>query len=481
MTTCFAVIAALPELGGANLIPFLAYFLIASVAYWAAVLRLEGGHPSLWMIWVFAVVFRLVLLAAAPSLSSDVYRYLWDGHLLSRGINPYALPVNSPILDAYTTPLRGLVNHNEMASPYLPAAQLLFAAVEKIAPQNPKAFQVLAVTLDLSTGWLLMDLLRMLGLPRRRVLIYLWNPLVIVEFAVGAHLDAWMIFLTVAAFWLVIWAGLGGSHQRGLYLASAVPMAMATLTKAVPVLLAPLFLRRWGWKGVVAFMAIVVGACALFAAGAGWGLVGPLDGTGLFGAVRIFIQRWNYNSGLYHSLEVFLTGFHTPGAVPLEPAYQASIRLARVVTTACMGIATLGAGIWAWRLDGSPGGNYQRRSLNLLRLAVVSLGAYLWFTHTVHPWYVTIILPFIIFLFPAPGEKTTGWRFAYPWLYYSCAVAVSYLTYIDPQNLREFYLVRRIEYLPFYLLLVWAAWPSAYQGLVWIWANGMRWGRMKRR
>ena len=37
----------------------------------------------------FAAASRAVLVPQRPYLSSDVYRYLWDGHVQAAGINPY--------------------------------------------------------------------------------------------------------------------------------------------------------------------------------------------------------------------------------------------------------------------------------------------------------------------------------------------------------------------------------------------------------
>ena len=48
---------------------------------------------------------------------------------------------------------------------------------------------------------------------------------------------------------------------------------------------------------------LIVAVCLPFALGAGWGLTGPLDGEGLFGALRVYAaasEHWNYNGGLYH-------------------------------------------------------------------------------------------------------------------------------------------------------------------------------------
>ena len=42
---------------------------------------------------------------------------------------------------------------------------------------------------------------------------------------------------------------------------------------------------------------------------------GPLDGRGLFGPLRVYIEQWNFNSGLFHGLERGLIGLGMdPGA-----------------------------------------------------------------------------------------------------------------------------------------------------------------------
>jgi hypothetical protein len=98
--------------------------------------------------------------------------------------------------------------------------------------------------------------------------------------------------------------------------------------------------------------------------------------------------------------------------------------------------------------------------LTLMRLAMVPLAGYLLLTTTVHPWYVTLVIPLLPFLLPRKGEATRAGRFLWPWLYFSAAVTLSYLTYLDPANLREYDRVRLIEYVPLILLLLWAAWSA---------------------
>ena len=38
----------------------------------------------------FAIVSRIFLVFSVPELSPDFYRFIWDGELLTQGINPYA-------------------------------------------------------------------------------------------------------------------------------------------------------------------------------------------------------------------------------------------------------------------------------------------------------------------------------------------------------------------------------------------------------
>jgi alpha-1,6-mannosyltransferase len=448
---------------GQQIVPFLCWNALAWAGYslalywllqWTSQRRQTVPRRVLLGIVCLALLFRLILLfATPPTLSDDVYRYIWDGRLVNAGVNPYRYPVNSPLLDPLDSPLRQLVNHSWMATPYLPVAQAWFAVVYRLAPESPFAFQVASVLCDLVAAWLVLDLLRRLCQPRAWALLYLWNPLVLVEFAHGAHVDALMIFLIVAALWLHI-----AKRSR---LLSVLALAAATLTKGVPALLLPLLGRRWGRRHMALYVALIVVACLPFALGAappaagwfaGWGLSGPLDGTGVFGALRIYAQHWNYNSGLYHWLEVALTGYRTPGSVPVEVVGWPPVLAAKL----CMGfaLAVVLVRLWsAWQRDG------ERASI--LRWAVVPLGAYLLLTSTVHPWYVTMLLPFLPFLLSRPEDEGGMQRFVWPWLYLSAAVSLSYLTYVDRSQLREHDWVRLIEYVPTYILLIWASWPAS--------------------
>jgi hypothetical protein len=231
-------------------------------------------------------------------------------------------------------------------------------------------------------------------------------------------------------------------------LLSVVALAAATLIKGIPALLVSVVGWCWGWRRTLLYVGLVVVALVPFALAAGWGLTGPRDGEGLFGALRIYGAQWNYNGGLYHWLEVGLSGYRTPGAVPSGIVGEAPIRAAKLIMTVMLGLVLI---VVARKARGCKG------DVVMLRLAAVPLGAYLLLTTTVHPWYVTIMIPLLPFLLSAEGETSRSGRFIWPWIYLSAAVSLSYLTYLDSENLREYDWVRLFEYVPFYLLLIWAA------------------------
>ena len=306
--------------------------------------------------------------------------------MLSQGVNPYALPVQSPLLDSYATPLRQLVNFPWMATPYLPAAQLYFALVERLAPQTLFAFQLGAVVLDLAAAAILTRVLIKLGIPARASLIYLWNPLVVIEFSHGAHIDALMLFFFALALW-----GLASRRPGGLTL-STLALAASILVKGWPVLVVPIFIQRWGVKRLILFGLSVVLPLAGFAAGAGWGLSGPPDGRGVFGAMRIYAATWSFNSGLYIWIA---KAIHSDAA-----------RLVSVLVPGLAGVFLA----WRWHSHKAlPGGSRVPEDPAasdrwLIRWCALIFGLYLVLAPTIHPWYLTLVLLLLPFFWPTDDE-----------------------------------------------------------------------------
>jgi alpha-1,6-mannosyltransferase len=413
----------------------LLWYGLAFAAYLLSLLWTERQRtipPAL--VWGGAIIFRGLLLFTTPTLSDDIYRYLWDGYVANQGVSPYAYPIDAPELDHLDIPQRALANHRWMASPYLPGAQLLFTVTTRLFPLQTIFFQVILTACDLLSGLLIVRLLAIAGLPDRRLLLYLWNPLVIIEVAHGAHIDAWMILLMLLALWLTF----SSNQSKMSTWPVPVVLALATLTKFLPVLLLPILFWRWNWKQLTRYGVVTAAVLTPFGLAAGWGLTGPLDGRGLFGAARIYAEQWNFNSGLFHWLTVnWLPAWGVTNAE--TPAKQLAL-LALLVTL-----------VIVWLLA-----RQRTDVLANLRLLAIPFMAYLLLIPTVHPWYALILLAFLPFIPPIPTESSWRWLAAAPWLYLSATLPLSYLTYLNPLEFRELEWVRRTEWLPTLgLVLIW--------------------------
>src|SRR5581483_764967 len=64
----------------------------------------ENTRALIPLIVVFGILFRLVLVPSPPSISTDIYRYIWDGRLIGHGINPYRWAPYDPRLTEFRDP-----------------------------------------------------------------------------------------------------------------------------------------------------------------------------------------------------------------------------------------------------------------------------------------------------------------------------------------------------------------------------------------
>ena len=410
----------------------LIWYALAFGGYLLALIWVEKRREaSLSIIWSAAILFRLLLLFTVPTLSDDIYRYLWDGHVAINGVSPYAYPIDAPNLDHLDVPIRALANNRWMASPYMPTAQLLFSGLTSLFPLRPIFLQITMVAFDLLAGLLIARLLVLAGHFPHWVIIYLWSPLVIVEVAHSGHIDALMVFLMLTAIWATF------SPRQGPFTTwlGPIALALATLTKILPMILLPILFWRWRWRQLFLFGLLTIGLLLPFGMVSGWGLTGPLDGTGLFGALRIYSDQWNFNSGLFHWFEANL--------LPAVGVIEANTWAKRLVLV----ILLLVLGLVGWA------GRRTTGILANLRLMSIPFMAYILLTTTVHPWYLLILMVFLPFLAPAPHESPWRWLILAPWLYLSGAVALSYITYINPLDFREYEWVRNSEWLPTLALL----------------------------
>lgn len=300
-----------------------------------------AGNPrspaTLACVLAIAVLARLLFIPTLPTLSEDVYRYLWDGRLVTRGVNPFAAPPNDPSLATHRDPLLQKLNHPGVATIYPPAAQFFFAGVAAVST-DPRVFKAALLAVEGALVLALLALLRRRGLAPERVLLLAWNPLVVVECYGSGHHD-----LVLAAFLLVSLALL----ERGRRIPAGIAWGLAAATKYTPLLLVPFFARRrvWGFLAAGAVTGILLTIPFLGA------------GSSMTSGLGAYLRHWEFNGPLY----------------PVLAGATGSGDVARGILAAALGVSTLVVALRA-------------RSASAAALAVLACA--LVASPTVYPWYL---------------------------------------------------------------------------------------------
>ena len=248
--------ARLGDLAG-HIPEFMALALGAGVLYFIALYALEHTRDNravLWLVLLGALAFRLTLFPYPPSLSTDVHRYRWDGHVQNAGWNPYAVAPTDPRLAPLRDPGWYVMPAPEIPTMYPPLSELVFRATWRVLP-DPVGFKLPFLLADLAVAAMLAGWIRSTGGRNYQVAIYAWNPLVVVEFASSGHNDALAIACVVATLLII----------RRFPAVSTLTLTAGALSKAFPVVLLPLALFRAGWPGRLRGWMAATGCVALTA------------------------------------------------------------------------------------------------------------------------------------------------------------------------------------------------------------------------
>jgi hypothetical protein len=293
---------------------------------------------------VLAGASRVPLLLSPPTLSTDVYRYVWDGRIQRLGYDPYiVVPSNSAVRHLHTAETL-LMNHSDFPTPYPAVAELFFRAVTMV-DDSARGMKLAAFLCDVVLVALLLWWLSESNRSPWWVLGYAWNPLVALEGAGNGHIDL------LGALALVLSAALLTRGRRTL---AALAFAFAIGVKFLPVILMPLFWRRIRLRDA----ALAVGILAV--------LYIPFLGHGQlpFGSLGAYLAEWRVNAPVYSALECV---FPTKGLVGVPVAAGFAVAL-----WTRWHFALDSPEAWAW-----------------------PVATTLLFAPTIFPWYLVWVTPFL--------------------------------------------------------------------------------------
>ncbi|MFL6932279.1 MAG: hypothetical protein ACJ8FK_20385 [Xanthobacteraceae bacterium] len=249
-----------------------AYIVLAMIAGFLALLgtRIAERTPAaraMWLIVGVAIVLRLALLMTEPLLSTDIYRYVWDGKVQAAGINPYRyLPIDDALARLRDDNVYPNINRaNYAVTIYPPVAQMFFFLATRLG-ENVTAMKVALLACEAVTAGMIALLLRRLGRPVTRLVAYLWHPLPLWQIANSGHIDALMLALMMLGLWFAV---------IGWPVRAAVAIALGALAKPFALLALPAAWRAWDWKVPLIIPAVMVLCYAPYVS-VGWGVFGYL-------------------------------------------------------------------------------------------------------------------------------------------------------------------------------------------------------------
>lgn len=340
-----------------------------------AATALAPSVPERWgliLIVMMAVAMRLLAIGQEPLLSTDIYRYAWDGRVQAAGINPYAfVPADEALQSLRDTTIYPLINRADYAvTAYPPVAQMFFFAVTRIS-ESLTAMRLAMVACEIAVVAVLVDLLRRISMPATAVVAWAWHPLVIWEIANNGHTDALMVALLMIGVWLLV---------RSRRVAGAVAVALAALVKPYAVVALPAFWRPWDWRAPAAAIATAI-LCYLPYVGAGSGVLGFVTTSG------------------YLSEEGFTDG----GGYWLVALVRAAAGDISGLTTTYVFV---GLAVMAWLALRALSRQHQTPQEALLHIGAL-LTAVLFILSPNYPWYFLAVVPFIVLGGGAPAWAMT--------------------------------------------------------------------------
>ncbi len=334
---------------------------------------------ALIVILVGAVLMRLALLFVEPYLSTDIYRYIWDGRVQAAGINPYRyVPSATEVAHLRDASIFPSINRADYAvTIYPPTAQAIFLAVTRFG-ESVVAMKLGLLAFEAATVAALLVLLHRLGSPVTRIAAYAWHPLPIWEIAGNGHVDIAMCALLMAGLLLFL-------HGRTLL--AGVVVTLGALVKPTALLALPVFWRPWNWR-----LPLVVMLTALLAY-----LPYLSVGGGVLGYLWGYVEEEGLASGRGFNVLWLMERFTgpLPGAATIYIAVAATILV-------CLAIAV------AFRRDRSAPMTIASLSWLLVMFMVLVSPHY--------PWYFLVLVPLLV-VYPS----ATAWvlTLASPILYNS--------------------------------------------------------------
>lgn len=354
----FIFLAAISSIGllldrAASDLLIVSYFAAFFSYFW--LVRFHSDQKLLYL----GIAARLLLFIGLPTLSDDIYRFIWDGALILKGVDPYQ-HIPSDLLSAENASLFDKLNSQTYHSVYPPLNQLLFSGVVSLGGDNllltTNIIRLALLGAELGSYFILKYLLNDNG---HLASWYFLNPLFILEVVGNCHFEGFVVLFMLTSISLI---------RKSKFLLSGGSLGLAIATKLLPMIFVPAFFFKTGWK-----KGIILGSVAMIAGLAPFLLFSSTSSlAGLRDSLSLYFQKFEFNASLYYLVRAY--GYWQKGYNTIATAGP---YLSLVSGILILALAYVGA----------------RRNWKLESVLLFALSTYLLFATTVHPWYILPLIP----------------------------------------------------------------------------------------
>lgn len=376
-----------------NFYILLGLFSILFLVYLHFIKYLENTNE----IFKIGLLFRVILLFSIPNLSQDFYRFIWDGHLILNGFNPYTNKpellintINFPNASFLFEKMGGLSQSN--FSNYPPINQLFFVIAAFFGGKSYYISMVLlkvfVVFADIGIYHFGKKILLYLNKNQNLISLYFLNPLVIIELSGNIHFEGVMLFFFVLGIYFL---------TLNNWVKSAFFIALSIVTKLLPVILLPLFFKKLGFKKSKWFYLLIIGICILiFLPFLNQDLIKNYTNT-----IALWFVNFEFNASIYYLIREI--GYQIKG-------YNIIQTVGKITPIIIITLALVFA--------------FLRKNNSfkyLLTNALIFLSIYFFLSTTVHPWYIISLVLLSVF---TNYKYPNVWSFCVIFSYYAYSLPV---------------------------------------------------------
>jgi hypothetical protein len=397
-----------------SLLAFTGLFILYTVIY-----NFADFSKNFWHFLWLAVILRLMLLFSLPTWSDDYVRFIWDGQLLLEGHNPYAHTPTEALgqLDLksrdFMDQLYPGLNSPEYHSVYPPSNQVIFGLAVFLTGGNllfaVMILRLILIAFELMSIYLIYKLLLLWNKPRKKVLLYAINPLVIMEISGNLHFEGLMLALMLGSLYFL-------SKKR--HIVSGALMGAAVGVKLSPLILVPAFIKFLFHKNLVPY---ILGGASLVLLGL-FPLLVEESFSGFRESLSLYGERFEFNASLYYLLRE--VGYWTNG-----------YNMIGFFNPILKGLTV--AGILWISLKVNKG-----QTDSLIHILLLVYWVYFLLNTVVHPWYILPALALSLFT-----EKKA-------FLVWSFLIFLSYHAY-QTEEYKELAWILGLEYVGLFMALWW--------------------------